>query len=219
MSDTLVFNRRSNQGLNLQIILLSGIGLLLLYAAFTWVYWLLVPLVLLIAFVCLRAVYSYYRRHQSIIIRLECTKVRLQIEYRNGERKEVFLNQLQYACLLKRRYKPLQSIELFEGSKSLLKRKKSIGRLSRKYWQEDLERLVRYFLKKELKRRKWTFRWGLGEYLFLLSWLVGLGDTWSDAYFEELGSMMNDGAEIILEEKHKIIEQSNQKERDYFDKS
>ncbi len=215
------FSRKDNQTQKILHLLVAVLGICIIYLGYAKLYWtwnvLTFPLGLIIAV----SGYKNFKKSDHVIKEINFGDDIICIEYLNGLETEVKTEKLSYSLLVKKFYKPIRSLEIFEKRKVGLFRGKSLGIIHINKW-DNIEDIAKHLIRNKYERKKWKFGWSTTDFLMLFAILIGLTEGVAGGYVKSMQDVASQSlgeiGEAMSDAKSKEMEDSIRAEEKYFKK-
>jgi len=185
------YTRKDKQTNKAFMLFISFFGISLLYLGFFKVHWAWNLLTIPIGLTAVISGYKSYKRTKLLIQEIEFDKDKVLVRFLNGSQKEVRNENLRYALLVKKFYKPIRSIELIEKRKSGLFRGKSLGMINLTKWDKNIEPIAVNLIQNGFERKKWKFGWSFADFFMLFAILFGISEGLAENYVGEVSANMS----------------------------
>jgi len=222
----MTYNRTDRNTNKTLFLILSILGLLIIYLGITQLFWAWNILTLPIGLMLCISGYKNFKRTNFIIHQIEFQEDQVRIQYINGTEKIVSNDKFNYSLLVKKFHKPVRSIEFIEKRKIALRRGKSLGKIEIKKWEDDMLPIAKYLIQKGYDRKKWKFSWGAGEFMMIFALVMGFADSIADNFIldisggiGEISQSIGDLGSEISDAKDRGIHESNIAEKKFLDKN
>lgn len=217
------FNRKDNQTNKVLFLIILLLGMGLIYLGFDRMHWTWNVLTLPLGLVLMISGYKNYKRSNRKIAELDFLSDRLHIVFLDGSKKEILNENLRYSLLVKKYYKPIRSIEFIEKKKISMLRGRSVGKIEITKWENEMEDIARHLIKGGFERKKWRFGWSIGDFLMILSIILGLAEGLAKIYVDEYKMNWSETTgkvgELLSVQREKTIVESIESEEKYLRKN
>lgn len=198
-------------------------GIVLIYLGYNKLHWTWNIVAFPFGLILVILGYKNYKRTTNKIHEIEFKDNSIRIILLNGTMKEIKNKQLSYSLLVKKFFKPVRAIQLFEKKNAGLFKLRSLGIIDFSKWENDLKPIAQHLIKNEFERTRWKFGWTTGDLLMFFAIFLGVTEGITERYvgtqLPNLSDPIGDLGTMVSDENNKSIIKTYRSEEEYLKKS